>query len=165
MDMIRNDQGGFSLLEGLIAMALIVTGLLTMTAMQGISLSYSVDANDLTKATNLAAEMMERVQFNRKNVLAYNALDTAVGCMGISASLQPMARGDCEQWAALLTSGGVGSGLRNVSGQVAVQPVGPTTPPLNQSRVTVTVRWISQKGEGKSSRPRQIAIAMVMSPE
>ena len=39
--------------------------------MQGISLGKNVDANELTLATNLAADMVERIQFNRRNAIIY----------------------------------------------------------------------------------------------
>ena len=68
-------QGGFTLLESLIAMTVLAIGLLGLAGMQTIALSYNVDAKELGRATNLAAGMMERIHYNRRNVTAYNAIN------------------------------------------------------------------------------------------
>ena len=47
------DEQGFSLLEGMLAAVLLGTGLLAMSAMQGIAFVKNVDSNELTRITNL----------------------------------------------------------------------------------------------------------------
>ena len=58
------------------AAVVLAIGLLALAGMQGISLGKNVDANELTLATNLAADMVERIQFNRRNAIVYQSIDT-----------------------------------------------------------------------------------------
>ena len=105
--------------------------LLALAAMQGISLGKNVDANELTLATNLAADMVERIQFNRRNAIVYQNIDT------LDASTNPvsniMASGDYDQWQARLQA----SRLPSVRGRVAVTSYRTNESPLNQNQVIV----------------------------
>lgn len=156
-------EAGFTLIEGMMAAVIVTTGLLALSAMQGISLGRNVDSNELTQATNLAADIMERIQYNRKNASAYNSINTSVACTQ-NAATQPMARGDCEQWRALLASS-YGSGLGGVLGQVSVVTTGPTAPTLNMSLVTVTLTWNGSSSADKVARSRSVTLANVIAPE
>ncbi|HSL02903.1 MAG TPA: prepilin-type N-terminal cleavage/methylation domain-containing protein [Nitrospiraceae bacterium] len=154
---------GFTLIEGMIAAAMIAVGLLALSGMQANSLGRNVDAKDLTTVTNLAADMVERIEFNRKRVAAYSGINSAnVTTKPSTAEL--MARGDYEQWAALLTS----SGLSGVTGTVAVtlQDANPATSPTSLGRrlVTVTVSW-SAVAQGTGTRTRTVSLSTVVAPE
>jgi prepilin-type N-terminal cleavage/methylation domain-containing protein len=59
-----HQEGGFTLIEVMVAMAYLTVGLLAIAAMQDIALSRNVDARRLTVATNLAGEMIERIRYN-----------------------------------------------------------------------------------------------------
>ncbi|HXF92997.1 MAG TPA: prepilin-type N-terminal cleavage/methylation domain-containing protein [Nitrospiraceae bacterium] len=161
MHATRSAQSGFTLIEGMIAAVVLGAGLLALSGMQAISFGRNVDANELTRVTNLAADMLERIQFNRRNVLAYNNIDTLNAATQPPTS-QPMARGDYAQWQALLNS----SGLAGVQGRVTVAAIGPTTPPLNQNSVTVTITWSgSVRGETSVMRNKVVTLTTVVSPE
>src|SRR6185436_3169122 len=69
-------HAGFSLIENMIALVVLTIGLMGLAAMQDIGLSRNVNANEITVATNLATEMVERIRNNTKNVTAYNGIDT-----------------------------------------------------------------------------------------
>lgn len=164
----RSDESGFSLLESLIAMSILAIGLLGLAAMQTMALGRNVDAQELTMATNMAAEMVERIHYNRANVTNYNGalgtgIDTTNGAT-IPPASQPTARGDYEQWQTNLNN----SGLNNVQGLVTVtNPFGPPT--LNQSQVVVQVRWrTKQMGAGdnvqKISRSAFVTLQSVVTP-
>src|SRR5688572_33214248 len=73
---LHRDEQGFSLLEGMLAAVLLGTGLLAMSAMQGIAFVKNVDSHELTRVTILASDMMERIQFNRRNAISYNGINT-----------------------------------------------------------------------------------------
>lgn len=160
---LGSSDGGFSLIEGMVAAAILATGLLGLASMQAYSLGLNVNANEMTNVTNFATDIVERIQFNRRNAIAYTGIDTAVACM-IDPTAQPMARGDCDQWRNLLT-GGFATGLGGLRGTVVVTAVGPTTPPLNQRRVLVTITWTGAAGAGKSALQRQVTITTVVAPE
>jgi type IV pilus assembly protein PilV len=154
---------GFSLIEGMLAAVLLSTGLLAMLGMQTIALVKNVDANELTRITTLASDMMERVQFNRRNAVSYNGIDTqsATSCNAISAAAQPQAKGDCLLWDSLVD----GTQLQNVQGLVTVSNViAPTV--LNQRNVTVTITWLgSQKSDLSVKRSRSLTLNRVIAPE
>lgn len=157
-------ETGFTLIEGMLAAVIVTVGLLALSGMQAISLSWNMDANELSRATNLAADIMERIQYNRKNAAAYDGIDTSNACTQ-DAAAQPMARGDCDQWKNLL-AGTYATGLAGVRGRVSVVATGPTTPPLNQRRVTVTLTWMgATSGGNKIGRQRTITLTNVVAPE
>ena len=146
--MRRTIQGeqGFSLIEGLLASVILSTSILSLAAFQGMALSQNGDANELTRANNVAADMIERIQFNRRNVSSYNNLtvsSTANNCPA-QVNVPPpnntmTTRGDCLQWQALLTA----SRLKGAQGRVQLNPIPPAVDPngLNQTTVTVQISW------------------------
>ena len=160
---LRNDQG-FTLIEGMLASVILAVGLLALSGMQGIALVKNVDANELTKVSTLASDMMERIYFNRRNAAAYNAIDTtsASTCTAISTTTQPMANGDCTLWAGLVNA----TQLQNIQGTVAVSTavVGPAA--LGQRNVTVTITWMGSLKAGQSvKRNRTLTMQRVVAPE
>jgi type IV pilus assembly protein PilV len=155
------DEQGFSLLEGMLAAVLLGTGLLAMSAMQGIAFVKNVDSNELTRITTLASDMMERIQFNRRNAISYNGINTQspTNCNAISATAQPQARGDCLLWDSLID----GTQLQDVRGTVTVSDP-PTV--LAQRDVTVTISWTgSLKSDSTVKRQRTLTINRVVAPE
>lgn len=129
-----DDQRGFSLLEVMTALVVLTVGMMGIAAMQDIAISRSVDANELSLATNLAVEMAERVQYSRKNVVSYNGITVSAASATCPAT-PSMVNGDCTQWRTRL----VASRLPNVRGTVQVATVGPTS--MNQWQVTVQITW------------------------
>lgn len=158
----RGEQG-FSLLEGMLAAAILGTGLLALSAMQGIALVKNVDANELTRITTLTSDMMERIEFNRRNAVSYNGIDTQspADCNAISATAQPQAKGDCLLWDSLVKN----TQLENVQGTVTVSNViAPTV--LNQRNVTVTITWLGSLNSGSTVKlPRSLTLNRVVAPE
>lgn len=158
-----NNEQGFSLIEGMIAAVILGTGLLAMSGMQAIALVKNVDANELTRITTVASDMMERIYFNRRNAVSYNGIDTqsATNCNSISATAQPQARGDCFLWDSLVDS----TQLQNVKGTVSVSNViAPTV--LNQRTVSVTITWLGSMNSGSTTkRPRSLTLNRVIAPE
>jgi type IV pilus assembly protein PilV len=167
---MRLEEAGFTLIEGMLAAVVLAVGLLALSGMQAISLGSNVDANELTRATALVSDMIERIQFNRFNVTAYHGIDTAAAtpCTQ-SVTAQPMARGDCLQWQTMLNN----SGLTGTTGTVTLTPIPPATDPLNLNRTTVQVRvsWTggiaTSTGEGltKIRRPRSVTLTTVIARE
>lgn len=148
-------QGGFTIIEGMIALIILAVGLLAIAGMIDMALTRNVDSRELGLATDLATDMMERIRFNRANVSAYNLIDTSQSKpSGVAA--QPMASGDYDQWVSRLAA----SGLDGARGQVTVTAVGPQgSSGLNQSMVAVTVRWT------KSALPHAVTFNTVVAPE
>jgi type IV pilus assembly protein PilV len=156
-------EQGFSLLEGMLAAVILGTGLLAMSAMQGIALVKNVDANELTRITTLASDMMERIQFNRRNAIVYQGIDTQspTPCGLINSSAQPQAYGDCLLWDSLVDN----AQYQNIQGTVTVSNViAPTV--LNQRNVTVTITWMgSMESASTVKRSRSLTLNRVVAPE
>lgn len=155
-------QAGFTLIEGMIAAVILAIGLLALAGMQTFSLGMNVDAHELARVTNLNADLMERIKFNRGRALAYNLIDTnnvATQPLGT----EPMARGDYAQWQTLLTN----SRLANAQGLVTVVRLdpNPTLNPvtLNQFAVQVRINW-THTGGGVT-RNKTVMFASVLAPE
>lgn len=170
---VRNEQG-FTLAEVLISAAILGVGVMGMAAMQGVSFGKNVDANDLSIVTNIAADMMERIQNNRQYSWAYHNLDTTgVGnCLvgGLPAppplGIPPIpsnkpeviqtVQGDCAQWRARI----LGSNLVNGVGLVTATSVGPAGSGAMQ--VTVRVNWNER---ASTQRARTVAFQTLIVPE
>lgn len=173
---VRRQEAGFTLVEVLVSATVLSLGVLGMAAMQGISFTKNVDANDLSIVTNLASDMVERIQNSRRNAWAYNAVSTAGGgnCLtGAIPAAQPAppfpaaplsvaairkVQGDCVQWRQLVQD----SNLLNVQGTVTVTPVAPITADSASVLVTVRVQW-NERAQGQ--RLRQVAFQTQIVPE
>src|SRR5262245_18472706 len=163
------DHRGFSLIEAMIAMVVLGIGLLMLSGMQGISIARNVDSSELTRVSNLASDMIERIQFNRRNVVAYNGISVTAGsvtCPTVSTDL--MANGDCNQWKNLL----VAADLPSFQGTVAVSPTStlPNFDPLNLNRrqVTVAISWtgsVNSPGVSSLSRAKTVQMITVIAAE
>jgi type IV pilus assembly protein PilV len=127
-------QRGFSLLEVMTALVVLTVGLMGIAAMQDIAISQSVNASAISVGTNLAEEMIERIQYSQTSAVSYNGIDVglATNCP-VGASV--MVAGDCAQWRTRL----IASNLINVRGTVQVTTIGPTV--MNQWQVVVQVTW------------------------
>jgi type IV pilus assembly protein PilV len=166
MKIVRTESG-FTLLEGMIATVILSVGVIAMGAMQGIAITRNVDSTELTLATNMASEMLERIQYNRRNVTAYAGIDTNNPC--VLPAIQTMAQGDCVQWQAMMTNQGASgisqaSMLTGVRGVVTVTPV-VTNPPLNQSRVNVVITWTGRNMGTTAAAPRRVMLDTTLAPE
>jgi len=156
-------EKGFTLIEGMIASAILTVGLLGMAAMQGMALVRNVDANELTRITTLAGDIFERIQFNRRNVEAYNGIDTKNGanCTAINAASQPQARGDCLMWDSMVD----GTQLENIRGTIAVSNViAPVV--LGRRTITVTLTWTGgMTSDSSQKKNRAVTFTRVIATE
>jgi len=172
----RRAEEGFSLLEAMVAAGVLSVGLLGLAGLQGMSLGKNVDAGEITRATNLATDITERIQSNRQRVMEYRGIDTAVACpttytdpaplgLGNTMAVGVGAQGDCNQWRTVVAA----SGLSNVRGVVTVARIDPSVviSPQTMQRVTVTVdiNWTGTRSDISTARPRTARFVSVIAPE
>jgi type IV pilus assembly protein PilV len=156
---------GFTLIESMIAAAILTIGLLALTGMQSFSLRKNVDANNQTRVTNLAADMLERVQFNRTKAANYHNINVSSGMTACpTAVADVMANGDCTQWRTLLLT----SNLPNIVGTVTMSnPTPPAVDPLGLNRYTVTVRvtWNETASSGVTAASKAVSLVTVVTTQ
>jgi type IV pilus assembly protein PilV len=160
----RSRHDGFTLIESMVAAVILTIGLLALTGMQSFSLRKNVDANNQTRVTNLAADMLERIQFNRRKAANYHNINVSSALTTCpTAATDVMANGDCTQWRTLLLS----SNLQNITGTVTLSPVPPATDPLglNRSTVTVLVTWNEAASGEVTAASKTLRLDTVVAPE
>lgn len=163
--MNARSERGFTLIEVLVSATVLGVGVMGMAAMQGISFTKNVDANDLSIVTNVASDMMERIQNNRRYAWAYDNLQTvgAGNCLAGGMPAPPPAapfpsktlsiattravQGDCTQWRALVLA----TNLTNVQGVVQVNPILPLSSTSAAVLVNVQLQW-NDRGPGQRQR-------------
>ncbi len=168
---VRNEKG-FTLVEVMVSAAILGVGVMGMAAMQGMAFTKNIDANDLSIVTNMAADMMERIQTNRQYAWAYHNLQTLGpgNCAALPApppvgvtkttpvNVVREIQGDCTQWRNLVLA----SNLTNVQGQVQVTNGVPADPSLGARQVVVQIQW-NDRGPGQ--RLRTVSFQTTLVPE
>jgi type IV pilus assembly protein PilV len=162
---IRND-GGFTLIEGMMAGAILAITLMGVAGIQGASLSKNAQSKDSTVVTNFGVEMVERIQSNRQRVLDYHNIDTtATTPCPQTTTAQRQALADCQQWRIALTA----SNISGVRGTVAATRIDSDpalgAPSLNRTNVVVTVTWNTSPGSGTSMQSKTMTFRTVVAPE
>lgn len=130
-------EGGFTMVEVLIAVLVLSIGLIGLASLQGVSLQFNNSAYLRSQATNLAYDMADRVRANRQAALQDpSPYNLAVG----AATPAPgtLAETDLNEWRTAL-----GITLPAGTGGVAIQA----------GRVTVVVCWDDTRGEGAAGAP------------
>lgn len=181
-------ESGFTLLEVMMSAAILGVGVMGMAAMQGISITKNVDANEMSLATNAAVEMVERIQSNRQYAWVYNTLDTGTNnvlggppvpsnCAALPVAV-PAPPQDARQLATLALSqqqsitrtvGGdctqwgaklLATGLQNVRGLVNINSLPPVGARTRQAVVQVT--WTDGR---QGNRTRNVTMQSVIVSE
>lgn len=148
----RYRQSGFSLLEVLVALLVLSTGLLGLARLQVYSLQNNQSAAHSTYATFLAYEALDSIRANRAH-----AQDYAIGIDSPPSSGDSIAEQDLRSWKDSLAKrlpgidesgahGGSISVVRHTDGGVFHE-------------VTVTLCWIDARWEGKDGpRTREFIV-------
>jgi type IV pilus assembly protein PilV len=128
----RSRQGGFGLIEVLVALLILSIGLLGMASLQTLSLQQTTGSQARTQAILLAEDLVERIRANRPNRNAYGlANPAAVACdTNFAIANGGVAADDLNEWQnalACLLPGG--------NGEVTV----------NGDVVTVDITWSSRE--------------------
>lgn len=135
-------QGGFSLIEVLVAVIVLSIGLLGISGIQLIGLKYNDSAYLRTQASLFAYDIMDRMRANRAAAIAGNydkalsAFDPLAAVPGTSA---PVAQSDLYDWYRKLNSELRASGAIDCN---------------NAGICTITVQWDDRRAEEKRDDTR-----------
>lgn len=160
------DEGGFTLIESVMAGTILAITLLGVAGFQAASLAKNAQSKDTMVVTNFGVEMLERIQSNRQRVLDYHSIDTTAStpCPQTTAAKR-QALADCQQWRAALIASNV-SGVRGTVTAILGDPA-PTlgVPSLNRTNVVITVTWNTSAGSGTSMQSKTMTFRTVVAPE
>lgn len=138
MYMTPRQQGGFSLVEAMVALMVLSIGMLGIAGLYVESLRAGRTAIYRTQAINLASDMAERIRANPLAAVAYAGAPADLGCSddvvaAVECTPEQMAAQDLFDWQrsaqALLPNGIV---------QLAFAPAGAGVP----NTYTLTVTWV-----------------------
>ena len=142
-------QGGFSLIEVLIAVLILGVGLLGLALLQSISLRNGTSAAHRTQATNLAYEMIDMIRANRPEAGNYNLI-RFTDFAAINPDACPAPAGARWQQDRAIWRCAVVRALPGGEGNVEITPPTATT----AGQVRIRVRWLDNRGEGTEAAQR-----------
>lgn len=125
--------GGFTLIEVLIALAILAFGLLGVALMQTLNLRYTQAADQRSKAVNLANELTDMVRANRTQMGAYTAI-TAASFSGVDA------QAGCDAPNSVSTADNIARWRCEVREQLGPAATADVTIPA-AGQLVVAVRW------------------------
>ena len=144
-------EGGFFLIEALIAILIFSLGILGLVAMGGAAIAAQNDAQYRTEAAALADEIASKISLNVDRLNAGNAFPNTAA--SVAATLAPFEHqpggANCAftgnasadpmvvAWVSKVSGAGGLPGATNTSQQITIQ----TTNAGNFNRVTVTLCW------------------------
>jgi type IV pilus assembly protein PilV len=127
----QQSQGGFSLIEVLIALVILAIGLLGLALLQTMNLRYTKSAEQRTKAVNLASAILDTMRTNRSEVAAYVVDDADF------ADVDPV--GGCSRDAALDAASNIARWMCEVREALGPEATGAIV--VAGSNVSVQLRW------------------------
>jgi type IV pilus assembly protein PilV len=136
--MRREQQSGFTMIEVLVTIAILVVGLLGLAAMQTLATLAELEAYQRSQAIVLVRDMADRMSANKANIAGYMIQNTGQAyqdCGGLVGA--PL---DLCEWNNLLNGNSekADSGTRNVGAMIGAR--GCVTP-LDAVTFQVTVAW------------------------
>jgi type IV pilus assembly protein PilV len=142
MHLPERRQGGFSLVEALVALVVLSVGMLGIAALYVESLRSGRTALLRTQAVTLAADMADRIRANRSGGIAYEAIvtsaNTNAACAPLGAGCTPAALASHDKAVWL---GAIEFALPGGTGTIDFD--GTTTP----ATYTITISW-TEAGQG-----------------
>jgi type IV pilus assembly protein PilV len=151
-------ERGFTLIEVMFALVYLAIGLLAIAAMQDTAISRNTDARRMNYATNLTAEMLERVRYNSPanstpivgGGFVYSGIQACSDLANCPGGETPgnaivannlTASGDYDQWRSRLKATSADGTLLLPGAVAQITTVAVGTPGMQQVQITVTIQY------------------------
>lgn len=135
-------NAGFSLIEVLITIVILMIGLLGLAGLQAKALTTQMEAYQRSQALTLLKDMTDRINANRKNAVSYVAtVGTGAACPAAGATV---ASNDLNQWCNELLGAAETQGGANVGAMLGARGcITQTVAPASgvPSQYLVAVAW------------------------
>lgn len=139
------ESRGFSLIEVLVTMLILMGGLLGLAGLQGVALTAQLEAFQRSQALVLVQDMADRINANRTNTSSYvttAALGTGNAVVDCSGQAVGQARDSCEWSNALLGAAETTSGgTVNVGAMVGARGCITETVAVAPKQYLIEVAW------------------------
>lgn len=145
---MRTQQSGFTMIEVLVTIAILVIGLLGLAAMQTLSTIAELEAYQRSQALIMVRDMADRMSGNKANINAYVGNDiglTVVSCGGLVGA--PLDR--CEWGNQLNGAAEVAGGTRNVGAMIGARGC---VVKVDGQTFLITVAW---QGLSNAGNPKE----------
>jgi type IV pilus assembly protein PilV len=144
MLMNMNRNRGFSLIEVLITIVILMVGLLGLAGLQGRALTSQMESYQRSQALILLKDMIDRVNANRKNAASYvTELNPAVACP-VTGAGSSVASTDLAEWCTALQGAAEVQGTAKVGAMIGARGcITQTAAPASgvPSQYLVAVAW------------------------
>ena len=143
---MKSQQSGFTMIEILVTIAILVIGLLGLAAMQTLSTLAELEAYQRSQALVLVRDMADRMQANKANIVSYVGGD--VGLVENDCSGLVGAQLDLCEWGNQLNGASekADAGARNVGAMIGARGC---VVRLDPTTFLVTVAWQGLSRAGK----------------
>ena len=146
---MRKAQSGFTMIEVLVTIAILVVGLLGLAAMQTLSTLAELESYQRSQAIVLVRDMADRMTSNKAQITSYVATD--VGLATVNCATLTGAALDLCEWGNLLNGASekADAGTRNVGAMIGARGC---IVRLDGQTFLVTVAW---QGLSRAGRPAE----------
>ena len=147
---MKKQQSGFTMIEVLVTIAILVVGLLGLAAMQTLSTLAELESYQRSQALVLVRDMSDRMSANKGEITSYVANDLGVTQQDCAIYLvAPDYKLDLCEWNNQLNGAAEASGGKNVGAMIGargcIQRLDPTT-------FLVTIAW---QGLSRAGIPKE----------
>ena len=132
---------GFSMIEVLITIVILMFGLLALAGLQGRAVTAQMESYQRSQALILLKDMVDRISANRKNAAAYVTAEVGTGAACPAAGATTASK-DLNEWCNALLGAAEVQGTSNVGAMIGArgcitQTVAPATGVASQYLVAV----------------------------
>lgn len=145
---MRNQQSGFTMIEVLVTIGILVVGLLGLAALQTLTTVSELEAYQRSQAIVLVRDMADRMNGNKMNLGSY-VTSPDVGTAAASCAALTGAALDLCEWGNELNGASEKAGSTNVGAMIGARGC---VVKIDATNYLITVAW---QGMSKAGKPKE----------